>query len=78
MKYLVTGAKGQLGRALLRELERHGMSLEHTEVGAILTGSEEAGLRGAKAWCQAHAQDYRDVPTYIISFDNIYDPQHLM
>jgi len=67
-----------MGIALLRELEQHGMSLEHTEVGAILTGSEEAGLRGAKAWCQAHAQDYRDVPTYIISFDTIHDPKHLM
>ena len=35
----------------------------------ILTGSEESGLRGAKAWCKAHKEDYSDVPTYIYSFD---------
>ena len=67
-----------MGIALLREMQRQGISLEHTEVGVILTGSEEAGLRGAKAWCKAHREDYRDVPTYIICFDTIHDPKHLM
>ena len=47
------------------------------EVGLILTGSEEAGLRGAKAWAKAHKDDYKDVPTYIISYDTIHDPKHL-
>ena len=63
--------------ALLREMERNGIELEHTEVGALLTGSEEAGLRGAKAWGQKHKNDYTDVPTYILSFDTIHDPKLL-
>ena len=67
-----------MGITVLREMERLGVSLENTEVGVILTGSEEAGLRGAKAWCIAHADDYRDVPTCIICFDTIHDPQKLM
>ncbi len=67
-----------MGLALLREMERLGVILEDTELGVILTGSEEAGLRGAKAWCKAHAGDYRDVPTYIISYDTIHDPKQLM
>ena len=67
-----------MGIALLREMEREGIHLEHTELGVILTGSEEAGLRGAKAWCERHAKDYRDVPTFIISYDTIHDPRHLM
>ena len=67
-----------MGIAVLREMERLGMTPEHTEVGVILTGSEEAGLRGAKAWCRAHGNDYRDVPTCILSFDTIHDPGHLM
>ena len=67
-----------MGIALLREMERLGVNLEDTELGVILTGSEEAGLRGAKAWCKAHAGDYRDVPTYIISYDTIHDPKQLM
>ena len=79
---IVDGANDDLtgcyvGIALLREMERLGITLEHTEVGVILTGSEEAGLRGAKAWVKAHKADYRDVPTYIISYDTIHDPKQL-
>ncbi len=67
-----------MGIALLREMERRGVVPEHTEIGVILTGSEEVGLRGAKAWVKAHRDDYRDVPTYIVSFDTIHDPRRLM
>ena len=81
-KRVVDGANDNLsgcyiGMAVLHELEEHGITLEHTEVGVILTGSEEAGLRGAKAWASAHKGDYKDVPTYIISFDTIHDPNCL-
>lgn len=80
---IVDGANDNLsgcymGIAVLREMERLGVRLEHTEVGVILTGSEEAGLRGAKAWVQAHREEYRDVPTYVVCFDTIHDPRHLM
>ena len=67
-----------MGIAVLREMERLGVQPEHTEVGVILTGSEEAGLRGAKAWCAAHRGEFRDVPTTIISYDTIHDPAQLM
>ena len=82
-KQVVDGANDNLsgccmGITLLREMERHGISPEHTEVGVILTGSEEAGLRGAKAWCREHREDYRDVPTFILCFDTIHDPRFLM
>ncbi len=82
-KRVVDGANDDLtgcyiGVALLREMERLGITLAHTEVGVLLTGSEEAGLRGAKAWSKAHRDEYRDVPTYIISYDTIHDPRHLM
>lgn len=66
-----------IGMAILHEMETHGIALKHTEVGMILTGSEEAGLRGAKAWARTHKGEYEDVPTYIISFDTIHDPKHL-
>ncbi len=67
-----------LGISILREMEQHGICLEHTEIGVILTGSEESGLRGAKAWCKANRGEYRDVPTYIYTFDTIHDPRFLM
>lgn len=82
-KRVVDGANDNLsgcymGITLLREMERLGIMLENTELGVILTGSEEAGLRGAKAWTKTHRDDYHDVPTYIICFDTIHDPEHLM
>lgn len=67
-----------MGVALLREMQAQGMTLAHTEVGVILTGAEEAGLRGAKAWSRAHAADDRGAPSFIISYDTIHDPRHLM
>ena len=82
-KRIVDGANDNLsgcymGISVLREMERLGVTLEQTEVGVILTGSEEAGLRGAKAWVKAHSDEYKDVPTYIVSYDTIHDPQQLM
>ena len=79
---IVDGANDNLsgcymGIALLREMEKQGIRLEHTEVGVILTGCEEAGLRGAKAWCKVHRDDFRDVPTFVLCFDTIHDPEYL-
>jgi Zn-dependent M28 family amino/carboxypeptidase len=67
-----------MGIALLKMMKDEGIDLENTEVGVIITGSEEAGLRGATAWAQAHKNDYKDVPTFIISYDTIHDPKQLM
>lgn len=81
-KRIVDGANDNLsgcyiGMAILHDMEKRGITLAHTELGVILTGSEEAGLRGAKAWAKAHRGEYEDVPTYIISFDTIHDPKQL-
>ena len=67
-----------MGISILKAMKDAGIELENTEVGVILTGSEEAGLRGAKAWCEAHKGEYRDVPTFIYSYDTIYDPKYLL
>lgn len=67
-----------MGIAILNALKEEGIEFENTEVGVILTGSEEAGLRGAKAWCAAHKGEFDDVPTFIFSYDTIHDPKYLM
>ncbi len=67
-----------MGIALLKALKDEGIELENTEVGVILTGSEECGLRGSKAWCEAHKGEFDDVPTFIYSYDTIHDPKFLM
>ncbi len=67
-----------MGIAVLKALEDEDIQLENTEIGVVLTGSEEAGLRGSKAWCEAHKGEFDDVPTFIYSYDTIHDPKYLM
>ena len=80
---IVDGANDNLsgcymGIAIFKALKDEGIELQNTELGVILTGSEEAGLRGSKAWCEAHKGEFDDVPTIILSYDTIHDPKYLM
>ena len=80
---IVDGANDNLsgcymGIAILKAMKDAGIELENTEVGVILSGSEEAGLRGSKAWCEAHKGEFQDVPTFIYSYDTIHDPKYLL
>ena len=82
-KRVVDGANDNLsgcyiGMAILKYLKEEGIELENTEIGVVLTGSEEAGLRGAKAWCEAHAKEFDDVPTFVFSYDTIAQSEQLM
>ncbi len=81
-KRIVDGANDNLsgcymGMAILKMLKDEGIEFENTEVGVIFSGSEEAGLRGAKAWCEAHANEFNDVPTFVYSYDTITQPEYL-
>ena len=80
---IVDGANDNLtgcymGIAILKALKDEDIQLENTEICVCLTGSEEAGLRGSKAWCEAHPHDFDDVPTFIYSYDTIHDPKYLL
>lgn len=82
-KIVVDGANDNLsgcymGIAILKYLKEEGIELENTEIGVVLTGSEEAGLRGSMAWCEQHKGEFDDVPTFIYAYDTIYDPKYLM
>ena len=66
-----------MGIAILKAMKEQGIDLEHTEVGVIISGSEEAGLRGAMAWCEAHKGEFDDVPTWIYSYDTIHESRFL-
>ena len=67
-----------MGIALMKALQDEGIDLEDTEVGVIICGSEEAGLRGSLAWAEKHKGEFDDVPTFIYSYDTIHDPKYLM
>lgn len=65
---LTDGRGGGLEEALL---------LEHTEVRVLAVSSEEAGLRGAKRYAAAHARELRDIPSFNVNVDGVYDERHL-
>ncbi len=76
------GANDDLsGAAIVIGLAKHlracGLRPEHTELAYLITGSEEAGLRGAKAFMDRHAEAWQDVPTVFITLDTIRDLEHL-
>lgn len=80
---IVDGANDNLsgcyiGMAILKMLKEEGIELENTEIGVVLTGSEEAGLRGAKAWAGKHCKEFEDVPTFVYSYDTIAQNDQLM
>ena len=82
-KRIVDGANDNLsgcyiGMGILKMLQEHNIELENTEIGVIFSGSEEAGLRGAMAWCEAHKDEMKDVPTFVYSYDTITQPEELM
>ena len=66
-----------ISSAVMKYLSDNDIRFENTEVVALCTGSEEIGLRGAKAWCEAHADEFNDVPTFVISYDTITQCEHL-
>ncbi len=82
-KQVVDGANDNLsgcymGIALLKYLQDNNITFENTEIGVVNTGSEEAGIRGSRAFAKKHKEELSDVPTVIYSYDTIHDPGQLM
>lgn len=81
-KVLSPGANDNLtgvfvAMSTLKCLKESGIRYENTEVDALLTGSEEAGLRGATAWAKKHKDEQKGIETYIISFDTMRDYDYM-
>ena len=62
-----------ISMAVVKYMQQHAIRFENTEVWVVLTGSEEAGLRGAKAFCKAHKNELSDVETVFVGLDTIRD-----
>jgi len=67
--FLVTG--------IAKFLHESGVRPENTEIEYLVTGSEEAGLRGAKAHMALHSEEYRDVETIFFALDTFRELEHL-
>ncbi len=82
-RVVVDGANDNLSgcftaMAVLKELSDQSVRYAHTEVCCLITGAEEAGLRGAQAFAQAHRDELAGVETVFIALDTLKDPAQLM
>ena len=83
-KNFVPGANDDLTGVMtafsaLKYLSDNDIRFENTEVIALLTGGEEAGLRGAKAFFKAHPEYANDgVQTVFFGFDTVRDADYMM
>lgn len=80
--YIVDGANDNLSACyvalnVLRTLDQQGIRYAHTEVGCLITGGEEAGLRGALAFAKTHRLEFEAVETIFITMDTLREIEHL-
>lgn len=63
----------------LRMLDMAGVEFENTEVVAMITDGEEAGLRGCKQWAKDHKDEYMNqgVETAVLCVDTLTDLEYL-
>lgn len=68
-----------IASAVMKYLSDNDIRFENTEVVTVLAGGEEAGLRGSKAYFEAHPELKNDgVETIFISIDTIRDGEFMM
>ena len=63
--------------AVARMLHETDNRLENTELIIMCSGSEECGLRGAKAFAKAHMKEFEDVETLFVGVDTMTDYNHM-
>lgn len=81
-RVIVDGANDNLSAcyvaiAVLKQMADKGFRFENTEVCCLISGSEEAGLRGAKAYAKRHKEDLQDVETVFISMDTMREVEQM-
>ncbi len=79
-KRVVDGANENLSgcEVALATLEAlDGVQFEGCDVGVIITGGSKVGLRGAKAWCDAHAKEIDANNTVFVNLTTLREIEHL-
>ncbi|MHA1520233.1 MAG: M20/M25/M40 family metallo-hydrolase [Promethearchaeota archaeon] len=76
------GANDNLSGVLLlleaaKQLTENNIQLQSTEITFLITGSEEAGTRGALEYVKKNKELLTDIPTTFLVFDTIADPENI-
>ncbi len=62
-----------VGMSVAKAMEETDTRFENTELVVICSGSEEAGLRGAKAYVKAHESELKEIETCVVACDTFRD-----
>lgn len=81
-KVVVDGANDNISAcycamAVVKEMAERGERFENTEVCCLMSGSEEAGLRGATAYAKKHQKELQEVETVFIAMDTMREIEQL-
>lgn len=81
-KVIVDGANDNLtadyiSMGVLKEMAENNKRYENTEVCCLLSGSEEAGLRGAVAYAKRHQKELQEIETVVIAMDTMREIEQL-
>lgn len=81
-RVIVDGANDNLtadyiAMSVLKEMSDNNKRYENTEVCCLLTGSEEAGLRGAVAYAKRHQEELKSIETVVIAMDTMREIEQL-
>ncbi len=81
-KVVVDGANDNLSACyvamgVLKEMANNNFRFSDTEVCCLITGGEEAGLRGAKAFAKKHRQELKEIETVAITLDTMREIEQL-
>lgn len=81
-RVVVDGANDNLSACyvsmgVLKEMADNDFRFDNTEVCCLITGSEEAGIRGAKAFAKRHQKEFTDIETVVITMDTMREIDQL-
>jgi putative aminopeptidase FrvX len=66
-----------MSMAIMKLLAEEDIRFNNTEVCCLITGSEEAGLRGAKVWADKHKKTMANAETAFVVFETLRDLKYL-
>ncbi len=81
-RVVVDGANDNLSACyvamgVLKEMADNDFRFSDTDVCCLITGSEEAGLRGAKAFAKKHKKELQDIETVAITLDTMREIEQM-
>ena len=66
-----------IAAAVLKAMSDNDIRFENTEVGCFISGAEEAGIRGARAFARKHKKELQEVESVLIAMDTMREIDQL-